>query len=315
MTQQFHTQEYPPANRSYKDRLFRLVFRDKRDLLDLYNAVNGTDYANPEELEVNTLENVLYLSMKNDLSFLIDAELNLYEHQSTYNPNMPMRGLLYFASVYSRHISSREINIYSSSPKEFPFPQHIVFYNGTQEEPDQKVLRLSDLFRQPNNEKEPCLECKTLVLNINYGHSRKLLKKCRRLEEYAIFVDMIRQNQAKGAKLREAVETAAENCISRGILTDILSAQKAEVVQMVLEGFDQEAYEKAMKQEGYEDGYLDGEKAGYDSGRKEEKERGICGLIRSLRDLDVARDQIIQKLQDTYQLTETEMNDYLKKYW
>ena len=84
---------------------------------------------------------------------------------------------------------------------------------------------------------------------------------------------------------------------------------------MVLEGFDQEAYEKAMKQEGYEDGYLDGEKAGYDSGRKEEKERGICGLIRSLRDLDVARDQIIQKLQDTYQLTETEMNDYLKKYW
>ena len=323
MTQQFHTQEYPPANRSYKDRLFRLVFRDKRDLLDLYNAVNGTDYANPEELEVNTLENVLYLSMKNDLSFLIDAELNLYEHQSTYNPNMPMRGLVYFASVYSRHISSREINIYSSSPKEFPFPQHSVFYNGTQEEPDQKVLRLSDLFRQPNNEKEPCLECKTLVLNINYGHNRKLLKKCRRLEEYAIFVDMIRQNQAKGAKLREAVETAAENCISRGILTDILSAQKAEVVQMVLEGFDQEAYEKAMKQEGYEDGYLDGEKAGYDSGRKdgydsgrkEEKERGICGLIRSLRDLDVARDQIIQKLQDTYQLTETEMNDYLKKYW
>ena len=71
--------------------------------------------------------------MKNDLSFLIDAELNLYEHQSTYNPNMPMRGLLYFAGVYNRHISSREINIYSSSPKEFPFPQHIVFYNGTQE--------------------------------------------------------------------------------------------------------------------------------------------------------------------------------------
>ena len=145
---------------------------------------------------------------------------------------------------------------------------------GRRKNLDQKVLRLSDLFRQPNNEKEPCLECKTLVLNINYGHNRKLLKKCRRLEEYAIFVDMIRQNQAKGAKLREAVETAAENCISRGILTDILSAQKAEVVQMVLEGFDQEAYEKAMKQEGYEDGYLDGEKAGYDSGRKEEKERG-----------------------------------------
>ena len=109
MMQQFHTQEYPTANRNYKDRLFRFVFNNKKDLLDLYNAINGTDYDNPEELEVNTLENVLYLSMKNDLSFLIDAELNLYEHQSTYNPNMPMRGLLYFAGVYNRHISSREI--------------------------------------------------------------------------------------------------------------------------------------------------------------------------------------------------------------
>ena len=197
--------------------------------------------------------------------------------RALYNPNMPMRGLLYFAGVYNRHIS--------------------------------------DLFRRPNGEKEPCLECQTLMLNINYGHNRELMKKCRRLEEYAIFVDTIRKNQAKGQDLQEAVETAVEGCIAGGVLADILRAQKAEVVQMVLEGFDQEAYEKAMKQEGYEDGYLDGEKAGYDSGRKEEKERGICGLIRSLRDLDVARDQIIQKLQDTYQLTETEMNDYLKKYW
>ena len=158
MLQQFHTQEYPIANRNYKDRLFRFVFNNKKDLLDLYNAISGTDYDDPEELEVNTLENVLYLAMKNDLSFLIDAELNLYEHQSTYNPNMPMRGLLYFASVYNRHISSREINIYSSSPKEFPFPQHIVFYNRTKEEPDRKILKLSDLFRRPTGEKEPCLE-------------------------------------------------------------------------------------------------------------------------------------------------------------
>ena len=170
--------------------------------------------------------------MKNDLSFLIDAELNLYEHQSTYNPNMPMRGLLYFAGVYNRHISSREINIYSSSPKEFPFPQHIVFYNGTQEEPDRKILKLSDLFQRPNGEKEPCLECKTLMLNINYGHNRELMKKCRRLEEYAIFVDAIRKNQAKGQDLQEAVEAAVESCIAGGVLADILRAQKAEVVQI-----------------------------------------------------------------------------------
>ena len=275
MMQQFHTQEYPTANRNYKDRLFRFVFNNKKDLLDLYNAINGTDYDNPEELEVNTLENVLYLSMKNDLSFLIDAELNLYEHQSTYNPNMPMRGLLYFAGVYNRHIS--------------------------------------DLFRRPNGEKEPCLECQTLMLNINYGHNRELMKKCRRLEEYAIFVDTIRKNQAKGQDLQEAVETAVESCIAGGVLADILRAQKAEVVQMVLEGFDQEAYEKAMKKEGYEDGYQEGKEDGYQEGIEQGIERGICGLIRSLQDFDIPKEQIIRKLQDTYQLTKEEAASYLEK--
>ena len=275
--QQFHTQEYPTANRNYKDRLFRFVFKNKKDLLDLYNAINGTDYDNPEELEVNTLENVLYLSMKNDLSFLIDAELNLYEHQSTYNPNMPMRGLLYFAGVYNRHIS--------------------------------------DLFRRPNGEKEPCLECQTLMLNINYGHNRELMKKCRRLEEYAIFVDTIRKNQAKGQDLQEAVETAVESCIAGGVLADILRAQKAEVVQMVLEGFDQEAYEKAMKKEGYEDGYQEGKEDGYQEGIEQGIERGICGLIRSLKEFDIPKEQILQKLQDTYELTEEEAMGCIEKYW
>ncbi|WP_346708417.1 hypothetical protein [Massilistercora timonensis] len=277
MMQQFHTQEYPTANRNYKDRLFRFVFKNKKDLLDLYNAINGTDYDNPEELEVNTLENVLYLSMKNDLSFLIDAELNLYEHQSTYNPNMPMRGLLYFAGVYNRHIS--------------------------------------DLFRRPNGEKEPCLECQTLMLNINYGHNRELMKKCRRLEEYAIFVDTIRKNQAKGQDLQEAVETAVESCIAGGVLADILRAQKAEVVQMVLEGFDQEAYEKAMKKEGYEDGYQEGKEDGYQEGIEQGIERGICGLIRSLKEFDIPKEQILQKLQDTYELTEEEAMGCIEKYW
>ena len=283
--QQFHTQEYPTANRNYKDRLFRFVFNNKKDLLDLYNAINGTDYDNPEELEVNTLENVLYLSMKNDLSFLIDAELNLYEHQSTYNPNMPMRGLLYFAGVYNRHIS--------------------------------------DLFRRPNGEKEPCLECQTLMLNINYGHNRELMKKCRRLEEYAIFVDTIRKNQAKGQDLQEAVETAVESCIAGGVLADILRAQKAEVVQMVLEGFDQEAYEKAMKKEGYEDGYQEGKEDGYQEGIEQGIQqgieqgikRGICGLIRSLKEFDIPKEQILQKLQDTYELTEEEAMGCIEKYW
>ena len=125
--QQFHTQEYPAANRNYKDRLFRFVFKNKKDLLDLYNAVNGTDYDDPEELEVNTLENVLYLSMKNDLSFLIDAELNLYEHQSTYNPNMPMRGFCILQAFIPDTFPVVRLISTVVRPRNFPFPSTLCF--------------------------------------------------------------------------------------------------------------------------------------------------------------------------------------------
>lgn len=116
--------EYPTADREYKDRLFRLVFSNKEDLLSLYNAVSGTEYEDPDELEINTLGNVLYLSMKNDISFLVSGTLNLYEHQSTYNPNMPMRGLLYYAKLYEKIIARNNINIYGSSAK--PFRSHSI---------------------------------------------------------------------------------------------------------------------------------------------------------------------------------------------
>ena len=291
MNRQLHTQEDLHADRKYKDRLFRLVFSDKKDLLDLYNAVNGTDYDNPEELEVNTLENVLYLSMKNDLSFLIDAELNLYDHQSPCNPNMPMRGFLYFGDLYS------------STAKQFPIPQHIGFYNGTRKEPGRKILKLSDLFEHSSTDKRPCLECETLVLNINYGHNRELMEKCRRLKEYAIFVDMVRKNLTAGAPLEEAVTRAADTCIDQGILEDLLKKQKAEVVRMALENYDLEKYEKAIKKESYEEGYQDGQ------------EKGICQLIKALQKFSITQENVLQTLQEKYDLSEEKAGEYIKKYW
>lgn len=250
--------EYPTADREYKDRLFRLVFSNKEDLLSLYNAVSGTEYEDPDELEINTLGNVLYLSMKNDISFLVSGTLNLYEHQSTYNPNMPMRGLLYYAKLYEKIIARNNINIYGSSAKMFPFPQHIVFYNGTDSQPDRTVLRLSDLFEKGGEGRTPALECTTVMLNINYGHNRELMEKCRRLKEYAIFVDRVRKNMETKKSLEEAIMQTIDDCIRDEILRDILIQQKAEVVQMILETFDKESYEKAVKSEAYEDGYQAG---------------------------------------------------------
>ena len=204
-----NTDEYPEADRQYKDRLFRFVFQKPEDLLSLYNAVNGTDYKDPDALEINTLGNVLYLSMKNDISFLVSGTLNLYEHQSTCNPNMPMRGLFYFSRLYEKYIAVQDINIYSSAAKTFPFPRHVVFYNGTK---------------------------------------------------------------------------------------DILTEQKSEVIQMVLETFDQEKYEKAMHQEGYDDGYSDGRKDGYSDGKKDGYSDGKADLFLELVRKKLAKGRSLEEI-------------------
>ena len=110
--------------------------------------------------------------------------MNLYEHQSSYNPNMPLRGLIYFAQLYNIYTEKRKLNLFSSTLQKIPTPQYIVFYNGLKNEPDRKILKLSDAFMNSGG----CLECSALMVNINYGHNRELMEKCRRLEEYALFI-------------------------------------------------------------------------------------------------------------------------------
>ena len=322
--EKLNNQEYPAANREYKDRLFRAAFRKKEDQLSLYNAMNGTDYRDPDALEINTLENALYLGMKNDISFLISGTMNLYEHQSTYNPNMPVRGLMYFSKLYEKYIAENDIDIYTSTRKELPFPQYFVFYNGTKEEPDRTELKLSDLFRKVAQEraqteshtgshtvaerKEPCLECIAVMLNINYGHNKELMEKCRRLKEYAIFVETVRRNLALDMALRDSILLAVDECIEKGVLSDILVSQKAEVVQMILETFDQEKHDEAMKKDWYEAGREDGQK----EGRKLERENGIRRLITSLRKKETPEENIINILREVYELSADDAERYLQ---
>lgn len=115
--------------RNHKDTVFRMLFREKDKLLELYNALNGTDYENPEKLEVYTLENAIYLGVKNDVSFLLDSELNLYEQQASYNPNMPLRDLIYISRELEKYIKDK--SLYTSSLVKIPVPRFVVFYNGT----------------------------------------------------------------------------------------------------------------------------------------------------------------------------------------
>ena len=131
-------------NRMYKATVFAMLFEDKKRLLELYNAISGKHYTDSDMLEINTLENAIYMAVKNDISFLIDARLSLYEHQSTYSPNLPLRFLLYISSLFSS--MTKELNLYGTKPIELPTPQFVVFYNGLQEQPDRKILKLSDLY-------------------------------------------------------------------------------------------------------------------------------------------------------------------------
>ena len=232
------------GNRNHKDALFRMVFSKKEDLLDLYNAVRGTAYQNVEDLEVNTLVNVLYMAMKNDISFMIDCTMNLYEHQSSYNPNMPLRGLMYFVQLYSKYADQRKLNLYSTTIQKIPTPQFVVFYNGMKEEPDRQILKLSDAFQSEGG----CIECEATMLNINLGRNMELMEKCRRLEEYATFISTVRKyTQPGNLELGEAIKRAMEECIEKGILSDILTDQRAEVFAVLLETFDKELYERDLR--------------------------------------------------------------------
>ncbi len=304
-------QEYPTTNREYKDGLFRLVFQKKEDLLSLYNAINGSSYSDPDELEVNTLGNVLYLTKKNDISFLISGMMNLYEHQSTFNPNMPVRGLMYLSKLYEKYIIKNKIDIYTSTPKELPFPQYFVFYNGTSAEPDQLPLKLSDLYEVPTSSKSPCLECISIMLNINYGHNKELMEKCKRLKEYAVFVAAVRRELATDKPLEQAVSHAVDNCIRKDILKDVLTDQKAEVIQMILETYDKELHDKTLRNEGYENGYENGKTEGISS----ERENGILQLLSALQELNISRQDAYIKLQEKYSLSEKDAGKYMDKYW
>lgn len=241
------------ANRMYKSRIFAMLFSDRNELLKLYNAINGTSYDDPDLLQVNTLENAVYMSMQNDVSFIIDMRLNLYEHQSTYSPNLPVRYLLYVADVYSDY--TKDMNLYGTKAVKLPTPRFVIFYNGQAEQPDRKELKLSELFSIPDA--DPSLELKAVMLNINKGHNRKLMETCRTLQDYAEYTFRVREYAAE-MPLDLAVEQAITECISEGILADFLRKNRAEAKKVSIYEYDEERHMRQTREEGMEEGYANG---------------------------------------------------------
>ena len=254
--------------KKHKDRLFRFIFNQKSELLSLYNAVNDSDYTDENDLTIYTIEDFIYMGMKNDLSFLIDCRLNIYEHQSTYNPNMPLRGFLYMASALKKYIAAKGLDIYASSTVSIPVPQFYVFYNGTRNVPDVEILKLTDSMSEDKRDKS-CTEFFATMININANHSPKLMKRCPKLYEYAIFISLIRENMTNSLPLEDAIEKAVTDCIHDNILADILRSHKAEVTNMILDEYDEKFHIASEKKLSFEEGRISGFKSGHASGIEE----------------------------------------------
>lgn len=241
------------ANRKYKDTVFRKLFSDRKNLLSLYNAINETSYNDASQLEIVTLENAIYMGMKNDLAFIINTNLFLYEHQSTYNPNMPLRDLFYISGEYQKLVDLK--SLYTSTRLRIPTPNFIVFYNGTEKNEDRWVEYLSESYE--NMSGEPNLELKVIILNINVGHNKKLMEECQTLREYAQYVAKVRR-YSEEMELNTAVECAVSESIQEGILKEFLQKNRAEVIAMSIFEYNEEEEKRKLRKAEYEAGMAEG---------------------------------------------------------
>ncbi|MDO5407539.1 MAG: hypothetical protein Q4F28_09445 [Eubacteriales bacterium] len=283
------------ARRNYKDRLFVKLFHDRRALLQLYNGLNGTDYKDPNDLIITTIDDVVYMGMKNDCSFIIGSYLNLYEQQSTFCPNLPIRGLMYLVAIYQAYIAEHQYNLYGRKRIMLPTPKYIVFYNGTEERPDREECRLSESFE----EKDGCLEFVAVIYNINKGHNQELMEQCSTLAGYATLIDLVRSYQNQGMELAEAVDAACVYCIDHDILREFLLKNRNEVTKVLLTEYDAKKQRKLDIRDAREEG-------------REEAERDYALLTerllsdhRSAELLEAARDsEVRRKLYQEYGIRE-----------
>ena len=231
------------ANDKYKDALFKVVFGENRDnALSLYNAINNTDYTNVDDLEITTLRDTVYIGIKNDVSFLFNHDLNLYEHQSTYCPNMPLRGLGYFADLYKLHLGGEDASaarMHDRTLLRIPAPKYYVFYNGLERGDGQTELRLSNAY-----EGEGDIEVVAHMINVNKGFNEDLMSHCKPMADYSEFVFRVREYLRQGYSKEEAIGMAIDDCIRDGIMAELLTEERDRVENILIRGLTEEEKEQ-----------------------------------------------------------------------
>ena len=263
------------VNAKYKDSLFSFLFSDPDTLRELYSALEGVSLPPDVPVIVNTLQNVLFMELINDISFEIGGKLVvLIEHQSTVNPNMALRLLMYIARVYEKAAGDK--GIYTTRPIPVPRPEFFVLYNGTAPYPDEQVLRLSDSFEKPGIPGLPekaALELEVKVLNINEGRNEAIARRCKKLAEYSAFVAKVRAFERELKDKEAAMKAAIKYCREHDILKELLEHNAAEVFNMLITEWNTEDAKGVWYEDGLEDGL--------ERGREEGQETAMATVARN----------------------------------
>ena len=307
------------VQRNYKDTIFRMIFKEAPNALSLYNSLNGTAHTDTSLLEFNTLENAIFMNMKNDLSFIIMDGMHLYEQQATYTPNMPLRDLLYVADIFQKYIKDK--SVYSSKLIRLPNPHFVVFYNGTEPCPECSERCLSDAYIC--KEDRPELELRVTILNINPGMNESLKKKCPVLKDYVTYVETVRA-YAKNMELKDAVEQAIDECIRNDVLRQFLSEQKAEVVKVSIYEYDEERELKLIRADEREIGREIGreeERAKREEAEREceeeraKREEAYKSIAVLYKEMGLMQEDAIKHLVEKCFLEQAEAEEIVKKSW
>ena len=279
------------GNREYKSDVFSMLLMEKARALEIYNAINGTSYDDPELVEIVPLENKGFsLSVRNDASFVLDANLSIYEHQSTLCPNMPLRSMIYFSQIIREMVRNK--NIYGSTQVKIPVPYFVVFYNGVEQAPEQYELRLSDAFERRVDDPQIELICK--VYNINAGNNPDIMEKCPTLREYTYFVELVRENFKQNGyeELGKAIDQAIDQCIQENVLRDFLIKNRSEVTKVMQLDYTFERQieleREAARSKAWEQGMERGIERGMERGRLRE-------IIAFVQDGDISVERGAQK--------------------
>ena len=295
---ELYKKEMDAGNREYKSDVFSMLLMEKARALEIYNAINGTSYDDPELVEIIPLENKGFsLSVRNDASFVLDASLSLYEHQSTLCPNMPLRSMIYFSQIIRAMVRNK--NIYGNTLIKIPVPYFVVFYNGLEQAPEQYELRLSDAFEWQVDNPQIELICK--VYNINPGNNTEIMEKCPTLREYTYFVELVRKNFKENGyeDLGKAIHQAIDQCIREDILKDFLIENRSEVTKVMQLDYTFERQlelEREAANEAWRRGCTEALERGRTEGREQGRTEGrLQEIISFVQDGDISIERGAQK--------------------